>query len=194
VYEIYKVGEDAHWATGLGIFSRYGLTVAAVTHWDNTDGGAAIDTSRAYVGQARFDELVALLPDGVVVVGIDEHTALAIDPAAASATVLGRGGVTIVRDARSERHATGDRIDIDALGPFAPPPAGAVSTELAAAIRAARREAAPQVPPDVGALVAAREKARHERDWATADGLRRTITEMGWSIEDTPDGPRVRSG
>jgi len=192
VYEIYKVGEDPHWAEGLDLFRHLGLSLAVVTHWDNADGGAAVDTSRAFIGQARFEELLALVPNDTVVVGVDENTGLALDPADGSATVLGRGGVTIVRERIAERHGRGERLTLDAFGPFAPPDADAVPVELADAVRAARAEREPQpAPEDIAALVAAREVARKRRDWATADDIRRTLGQRGWRVEDTPDGPRV---
>ncbi|HET7478627.1 MAG TPA: cysteine--tRNA ligase [Rubrobacteraceae bacterium] len=37
--------------------------------------------------------------------------------------------------------------------------------------------------------VAGRERARKERDWATADRLRDEIQAAGWSVEDTSEGP-----
>jgi cysteinyl-tRNA synthetase len=37
--------------------------------------------------------------------------------------------------------------------------------------------------------VAGRERARRERDWATADRLRDEIHADGWAVEDTPEGP-----
>ena len=46
IYEIYKVGEDPHWIPGLDLLGPFGLRVACVTHWNNTEGGANLDTSR----------------------------------------------------------------------------------------------------------------------------------------------------
>jgi cysteinyl-tRNA synthetase len=40
--------------------------------------------------------------------------------------------------------------------------------------------------------VAAREKARREKDWATADRLRDGLYDEGWAVEDTPEGPILR--
>jgi cysteinyl-tRNA synthetase len=62
--------------------------------------------------------------------------------------------------------------------------AGAVGLDL-------RGGAGDEVPPEVAALVAEREGARGGRDWAAADALRARIGEAGWSVEDTPQGPRV---
>lgn len=42
------------------------------------------------------------------------------------------------------------------------------------------------------ALVGLRQDARARRDWATADAIRDELAGLGLSIEDTPDGPRVK--
>ncbi len=48
------------------------------------------------------------------------------------------------------------------------------------------------VPAEIAALVAAREEARRQRDWARADGLRDEIQAAGFLLEDGPQGTRVR--
>ena len=53
--------------------------------------------------------------------------------------------------------------------------------------------AAEEIPQFVTELVAARQQARAERRWKDADALREKVTEAGFTIEDRPDGPRVRS-
>jgi cysteinyl-tRNA synthetase len=45
---------------------------------------------------------------------------------------------------------------------------------------------------DVERLVQAREQARKRRDFATADRLRAEITALGYVIEDTPRGSRLK--
>jgi len=42
----------------------------------------------------------------------------------------------------------------------------------------------------VRSLVARREQARLDKDWATADGVRDQLREAGIDVEDTPGGPR----
>ncbi len=36
-----------------------------------------------------------------------------------------------------------------------------------------------------------RNKARQEKNWAVADGLRNTLLEQGYLIEDSPQGARL---
>jgi cysteinyl-tRNA synthetase len=43
----------------------------------------------------------------------------------------------------------------------------------------------------VSALLSARADARAEKDWATADAVRDGLAELGFTIEDTPQGARV---
>jgi cysteinyl-tRNA synthetase len=45
---------------------------------------------------------------------------------------------------------------------------------------------------DAEALLAEREQARAERDFARADALRDELAERGWEIRDTPEGARLR--
>jgi cysteinyl-tRNA synthetase len=42
------------------------------------------------------------------------------------------------------------------------------------------------------ALLAERERARGERDFARVDALRDELAELGWEIRDTPEGARLR--
>jgi cyanophycinase-like exopeptidase len=94
VYEVYKVGEDPAWREGLSILEQVtGIRAAVVPHWDNAEGGNH-DTRYCYLGASRLQRLEQDLPDGVGVLGVDEHTALLVDPDAGTATVDGRGTVT----------------------------------------------------------------------------------------------------
>jgi cysteinyl-tRNA synthetase len=52
-----------------------------------------------------------------------------------------------------------------------------------------RAEAA--VPGEVMDLLAEREAARAERDFARADAARDRILELGFELRDTPEGPQV---
>ena len=96
VYEIYKVGEDLHWKNGLDFFGPYGFPLVFIPHWNNNDGGADLDTSRCYIGQLRFAQLMEMLPPDITVVGIDENTALIMEPGEGNCQVIGLGGVTLI--------------------------------------------------------------------------------------------------
>jgi len=48
------------------------------------------------------------------------------------------------------------------------------------------------VPADIEQLIRRREQARRDRDFAQADALRREIAALGYVLEDTPQGPKVK--
>ncbi|MFM7263476.1 MAG: hypothetical protein ACKO1X_06980 [Acidimicrobiales bacterium] len=114
VYEIYKVGEEPRWETGLDLLAGVGVHAAVVPHWDNAEGGHH-DTRYCYLGEKRLVHLEQSLPDDHFVLGIDEHTALVMDLDADTATVTGRGTVTIRVRGAERVIATGETIPVDAL-------------------------------------------------------------------------------
>lgn len=48
------------------------------------------------------------------------------------------------------------------------------------------------VPEEVAALASQRDDARARKDWEESDRLRDEIQKLGWQVEDTPDGTKVR--
>ena len=53
------------------------------------------------------------------------------------------------------------------------------------------RKKAGDVPPEVTALVEERAAAKKAKDWPRADAIRAQLTEMGWSVTDTAQGPKL---
>jgi cysteinyl-tRNA synthetase len=45
---------------------------------------------------------------------------------------------------------------------------------------------------EAAALAAERDEARHNKDYARADAIRRELVARGWVVEDTPRGTIVR--
>lgn len=192
VYEIYKVGEDPHWQPGLDLLGPYGLELAIVTHWDNREGGVNLDTRYAFMGEERMRRLEAMLPPSATLLGIDEHTAVVLDLAVGEARVMGRSGVVVRRGGEENRFQRGETFPLDFLGEIRLPaleeglPPEVVEEVLAA------ESAKEQLPPEVTARIEEREAARRARDWARADAIREELARMGYVVEDTPQGPRVR--
>jgi cyanophycinase-like exopeptidase len=118
VYEVYKVGEEAHWIPGLDLLGPLGLPVALIPHYDNAEGGTH-DTRFAYLGEERLAALEDELPEGVFVLGVDEHTALSLDLDAGTASVAGHGGVTVRARGHSTRIESGATLPIDRLAEMA---------------------------------------------------------------------------
>lgn len=110
VYEIYKVGDDPVWVPGLDLLADIGMRVAVVPHWNNQEGGAVLDTSHCFIGANRFADLLDQLPAGVTVLGIDEHTAVVIEPATGVARVLGAGSATIIASGVSTTFPSGSTL------------------------------------------------------------------------------------
>jgi hypothetical protein len=133
VYEVYKVGEEPRWLDGLDLLSATGLRAAVVPHYNNAEGGTH-DTRYCYMGERRLRMLEDLLPDGIDILGVDEHTAAIFDIDAATVTVRGRGGMTWRRRGVSQRFESGVTMPISDLGadlvPAASDPSGAPDADL----------------------------------------------------------------
>ncbi len=114
VYEVYKVGEDPRWLEGLDLMSATGLRVAVVPHYNNAEGGTH-DTRFCYMGERRLRMLEELLPAGVDILGVDEHTAAIFDIGAGTVSVRGRGGMTLRRKGMSERFENGMTLPVTEL-------------------------------------------------------------------------------
>ena len=48
-----------------------------------------------------------------------------------------------------------------------------------------------EVPAEVTELVEKRAAAKKAKDWAAADAIRAQLTEMGWAVKDTAQGPQL---
>ncbi len=220
VYEIYKVGEDLHWKPGLDLFGYYGLQLVFVPHWNNNEGGPDLDTSRCFMGQPRFERLMELLPAKMTVVGIDEHTALIMDPAQACCHVVGKGGVTLlhtgpvhpgatpfqdleeagldevvrIRSGHIHQFQSGESFELKRIGMFKQ---ANFEEILPSDIWQRAQSLVVSQPPDVEIpdevydLVERRQGARESKDWKKADVLRAQIHALGWQVQDSPDGSEV---
>jgi len=201
VYEIYKAGLDLHWVSGLNLFGAYGLELTCISHWNNKDGGEELDTSRCYIGQARFNQLLNMLPPGQTIIGIDEHTALILDFTDGQCQVHGHDSITILRAGKTQVFLGGDHFPLDILGDWHVPEGhtGIPAPVWHAALQAeAERRSDSQLErkpsPRILSLARARDKARDSQDWTTADAMREQITALGWQIDDTPQGSKLTPG
>ncbi len=111
VYEIYKCGEDPHWLEGLDVTSAVGIRAAIIPHYDNSEGGTH-DTRFCYLGERRLSIMEKELPEGAFVLGVDEHTACTFDIEAGTASVEGRGAVTVRVAGRSATLPSGEVLPI----------------------------------------------------------------------------------
>ena len=114
VYEIYKVGEEPRWLDGLNILGEIGINAALIPHYNNAEG-TNHDTRFCYMGERRLAMLERELPDDVYVLGVDEHTGVVIDIDAQTATVVGKGLLTIRVKGVSTEIASGEVMPLDCL-------------------------------------------------------------------------------
>ena len=114
VYEIYKVGQELHWADGMDILKQFGFNLVVVPHWNNAEGGNH-DTRFCFMGQPRFEQLISLLPPDVSILGLDEHTACILDFETEEAVIKGIGRVSLQRAGTEMVFDTGERFSLDVL-------------------------------------------------------------------------------
>jgi hypothetical protein len=112
VYEIYKVGLEPHWLTGLDLLGQLtGIEAAVIPHFDNREGGRH-DTRFCYLGQTRLEAMEGALPDDAGVLGVDEHTAVVFDLDSGVARVHGAGGLTLRMNGASQVIGAGNELAI----------------------------------------------------------------------------------
>lgn len=114
IYEIYKAGEPPRWLDGLDILSAIGIPAAVIPHYNNAEGGHH-DTRFCYMGERRLSMLEQELADDTYVLGIDEHTGVVIDLDSDSATVVGKGVLTLRLRSGSTEIPTGESFPLDRL-------------------------------------------------------------------------------
>jgi cyanophycinase-like exopeptidase len=193
VYEIYKVGQDVHVVDGLNLFSDFGLQVSFIPHWNNTDGGADLDTSRCFIGMDRFAEWCNLVPSDNETIGLDEHTGLIMDFETGMCEVSGVSSVSLVRECDPEMYPSGSKFPLSELGEFQIP--DPVQKDIPEHVWEMCLNAPPldddQPSEHVIALVEQRVLARANKNWAESDRLRDEITALGWIVQDSKDGYKL---
>jgi len=193
VYEIYKVGQDVHVVDGLNFFSDFGLDVSFIPHWNNTDGGADLDTSRCFIGMDRFAEWCRQVPSDGETIGLDEHTGMIIDFESRLCEVSGVSSVSLVRECNPEMYASGAKFSLGELGEFRIP--DPLEKDIPAHVWEMCVNAPPldvdQPSEAVMALVEQRGFVRANKNWAESDKLRDEIAALGWTVQDSKDGYRL---
>jgi hypothetical protein len=67
------------------------------------------------MGQSRFAQLMEMIPSELTIVGIDENTALIIDPASGICQASGAGGVTLIHTGPAH-HTASSPMDLEGTG------------------------------------------------------------------------------
>jgi hypothetical protein len=114
VYEIYKAGANPYWLEGLNILGEIGVNAVVIPHYNNAEGGHH-DTRFCYMGERRLSVMETELPDDVYVLGVDEHTGIMLDLDVNTATVVGKGVVSLRLRGATTEIASGEVFSIDRL-------------------------------------------------------------------------------
>jgi len=114
VYEIYKAGANPYWLEGLNILGEIGVNAVVIPHYNNAEGGHH-DTRFCYMGERRLSVMETELPDDVYVLGVDEHTGIMLDLDTNTATVVGKGVVSLRLRGATTEIASGEVFSIDRL-------------------------------------------------------------------------------
>jgi hypothetical protein len=194
VYEIYKVGEDIRAVNGLNLLADYGLSISFIPHWNNSDGGLDVDTSRCFIGQDRFEKWYCMVSPSSSVLGMDEHTGLIIDIEARNCSVVGVGSVTRLNKKEVEIFPAGSEFPIDTLGDDNRPvlPGQGIPNKAWEMVKDNFEDQnLEEIPTVVSRLSKERQEARLRKDWNSADLLRDQISNLGWMVEDTPQGQKI---
>ncbi len=199
VYEIYKVGEEPQWKPGLDFFAPYGLSMIIGPHWNNSEGGTEVDTSRCFIGQQRFKILVDQLDRDVTVLGLDEHTGLIIDLEAEVCQVIGKGEIHVLRGGIEKSFLNDSTFPIHSLGNFHPLANKQIGIKpgnwqkALAASEMAQDEEKPETRPPAEVIEALeqRRQARIDKNWKRSDQLRDKISDLGWRVIDTSEGQKL---
>ncbi len=185
VYEIYKSGFDPYWVDGLDVLTAIGLPVVVIPHYDNKEGGNH-DTTKCYLGERRLLMLEPELEDEVFILGIDEHTGVIIDLDTEIAEVVGKGAITLRKDAKSVRIEAGELVPLAKLrnGPFGQVDVATPARLTPSAISPDQADSAtdasiPSLASDASRLETAFEKALSNRD---ADGAVAAILDLDSAI------------
>ena len=194
VYEIYKVGEDVRLMPGLDLFGDFNLQISLFPHWNNTDGGDEVDTSRCFIGIERFGQWCQHLPPGHTTMGLDERTGIIIDFSEKKCFVRGVSSVTLLRACNPVIFPAGADFSFGELGEFRSPETleTGISRRIWEMVRNSLQTPIPEnTPTEVIKLVEKRQEARLNQDWAAADVFRQRIAALGWIVQDTQDGQKI---
>lgn len=184
VYEIYKAGEPPRWLDGLDILSELGIKAALIPHYNNAEGGHH-DTRFCYMGERRLSFLERELPEDVYVLGVDEHTGVVLDVDADTASIVGKGVLTLRIRGASTEFASGTVLPLDKLRdpstsvrPTEKPAAQAATSQPEAILDSNLRQATERLDSEFSLAIAS----------GNADAAARAALDLddaiaGWSVD-----------
>jgi GT2 family glycosyltransferase len=196
VYEIYKAGAAPHWVEGLDLLQPFGLDLAIIPHYNNTEG-KTYDTRYCFMGEPRLLALEKLLPASTVILGVDENTAGTLDLEKRIVNVIGAGRVTVRYKGNEQHYREGESFPFERLTP-------AHAAEAKSQIPKTQNPnfqsptsnfqhptsniQSLYVPPRIKDWATERHQLRAEKKFAESDRLRDRIANVGYTIKDSPTG------
>ena len=137
-------------------------------------------------------DLLAQTGEGFVVEGTPPATG--VDPGATAAfrarmddDLDTPGALAGIFELVTAAHSAADADDEVGAGRLA-----RTAAVLAAALGLSLRSVDDEVDEESARLVAERDEARRDKDFARADALRDELVARGWTVEDTPNGTAIR--
>jgi len=115
VYEIYKVGQPAHWLDGLDLMKRPASRARAWSSRTTTTPRAAPTTRTSATWASAGCRQWRRCFRRRLGARHRRHTVLVVDLEARTVVVSGRGGLTVRRRGASQVFAAGQRLELDAL-------------------------------------------------------------------------------
>ena len=193
VYEIFKVGEDVHTVPGLDLFDDFSLNLSFIPHWNNSDGGEDVDTSRCFIGRDRFNQWCDELPRDHTTLGLDEHTGMIIDFNEGLCTVSGVSSATLLRECDPRIYPSRTEFLLAELGDLAVKGDEIIRQDAWDLVNKNPEGDLTQPTPskEVIELLELRKLARIRHDWDQSDNYRDQIALLGWTVMDTPEGQVV---
>lgn len=194
VYEIYKVGEDVHTKNGLNLFADFGLDLSFVPHWNNSEGGIDLDTSRCFIGNDRFEQWRKLLPPENIIIGLDEHTGIIVNCEDKTCEVSGVSSVSVVKRENTEMYPAGSIFSLNELSNmnYPEPIEKDIQPDVWELVVNASKTNEDEAPPALALeLLSLRKDARTRKDFAESDRLRDELSALGWMVQDGKEGQKL---
>ena len=138
------------------------------------------------MGKKRFADLEKLLTAGETILGIDEHTAVIIDPAAGVLTVWGKGSGRLAVNGTETELKNGVVYDLNfqkKSGDYFS--IGAIEKDLRETV------GENELPESIRELLAKRKISRDNGLFGEADEIRRILLGFGYEIRDEESGQKA---
>ena len=194
VYEIYKVGMKPYWEKGLDLTKFLGIKTIILPHYNNREGGDH-DTSYCFIGEKRFKKLLEKLPNRIIYIGIDEHTACIFNLNKGSLTVKGKGQVHIGSKSKIFSLNSGESVKSNEIlsklkMSYNLKTVSTYKRKIKNTINVQKvndNKSPNTISMEISHLLEIRKIARLNKNWNISDKIRSILASKGIEIKDTPE-------